>query len=98
MYLSISGRHIKGTSMSLVKFNTDADLDLELQSIKLSRPDCNTNAAAAKYAIMHYLSECEEKREIQKSLLKTIEELQELREQLQCYFSSQDELKRLLNS
>lgn len=82
--------------MSLVKFNTTSELDLELEAIKGSRPDCNTNAAAAKYAIKHYLAECEEKREVQKSLLTTIQELQELRQQLEFYFSAQDEIKRLL--
>jgi hypothetical protein len=96
MYLPIKVNISKGTHMSLVKFNTTTDLNLELDSIKRSRPDCNTNAAAAKHAIKHYLSECEQKREVQKSLLTTIQELQELREQLQFYFSAQDEIKRLL--
>ncbi len=96
MYLPIKASTIKGTHMALVKFNTTSDLDLELEAIKGSRPDCNTNAAAAKYAINHYLAECEEKREVQNSLLAALQELQELRQQLEIYFSVQNEIKRLV--
>jgi len=82
--------------MSLVKFNTDKDLDLELEAIKAIRPDCNTNAAAAKYAILNYLFECEHKRELQSQMVDLIEELNELRYHLSRYFESESEIKKRL--
>ena len=96
MYLPIKGNQQKGTYMSLVKFNTTSEIDLELQAIKLSRPDCNTNAAAAKYAIENYLSECEQKRELQKQLVHAIEELNELRYQVGRYFDSFEKINQWL--
>jgi hypothetical protein len=46
--------------MSLVKFETDSDIDLCIEGIKLAYPNVNTGAAAAKYALLNYQS-CVEK-------------------------------------
>jgi len=54
--------------MALVKFNTTEELDRELESIKMTQPNCNTNSSAAKHAIENYLSLEEELREVKQRL------------------------------
>lgn len=46
--------------MSLVKFETDSDIDLCIEGIKLAYPNVNTGAAAAKHALLNYQA-CVEK-------------------------------------
>lgn len=62
----------------LVKFITNEDLDLCLKSLQLSHPDCNTNAAAAKLALLNYQSECDHHRETKKELIEVTKKLQHL--------------------
>jgi type IV secretory pathway component VirB8 len=73
--------------MALVKFETNETLDKELAAIRLSRPNCNTNAACAKYAIENYISECEEHSETQARLNAAIFQLEEMKEQLRAFYS-----------
>lgn len=64
--------------MALVKFTTTEDLDRELESIKMTQPNCNTNAAAAKLAIENYLSLEEELNELKKRLHQSDELLRKI--------------------
>lgn len=97
MYLSIRDKHKKGNQMSLVKFNTTPELDLELESIRLSRPDCNTNAAAAKYAIENYLGECESYNEL-KSLYDDLhQEHEALKHHLSVKHSAEQQIQQIIS-
>lgn len=97
MYLPIKGKQQKGTYMSLVKFNTTSEIDLELESIKLSRPDCNTNAAAAKYAIENYLPQCESYNELKSLYDALLQEHDQLIRQLRIKQSAESQIEKLIS-
>lgn len=82
--------------MSLVKFNTTNEIDLELEAIKASRPDCNTNSAAAKYAIKNYLSTCEELRELSADYDDLKQELEQIKHFYAEKLSAEEQLQSLL--
>ncbi len=88
---------LKGTKiMALVKFETNSELDMELKSIQLSRPDCNTNAAAAKHAINNYLSTCEELRELAADYDDLKQELEQIKHFYAEKLAADNQLQALL--
>lgn len=97
MYLPIKENTAKGTYMSLVKFNTTSDLDLELEAIKGSRPDCNTNAAAAKYAIENYLAQCESYNELKSLYDALLQEHESLKHHLKVKQSAEQQIQQLIS-
>lgn len=96
MYLPIKVNTSKGIYMSLVKFNTTTELNLELDSIKLSR-GCNTNAAAAKYAIKNYLPQCESYNELKSLYDALFEEHETLKYHLKVKQSSEQQIQQLIS-
>lgn len=83
--------------MALVKFTTTSDIDLELEAIKLSRPDCNTNAAAAKYAIENYLGQCEAYNELKSMYDALLQEHESLKHHLRVKCSAQEQIQQIIS-
>lgn len=82
--------------MALVKFETNSELDMELKLIQLSRPDCNTNAAAAKHAINNYLSICEELSELSADYYDLKRKLEQIKHFYAENLAAENELQALL--
>lgn len=61
--------------MALVKFETDSELDLCIEGIKLAYPNVNTGSAAAKRALLHYQGCVEEINELRKRIYELESEL-----------------------
>lgn len=65
--------------MKEIKLIDSDELSLNLEAIKLSRPNCSTDAEATQYAILNYLSECEAHNETRKLLQSALDELEEIK-------------------
>lgn len=83
--------------MALVKFETNDSLDMELKSIQMARPNCNTNAAAAKHAIENYLSVEEELNEVKKKLEQSDELLRKIHTHYRQISLSKQMLEHAIN-
>lgn len=64
--------------MTVIKLMDSEDLDLELEAIKLSRPNCSTDAEAVQYAVLNYMAECEAHNETRKLLKLALNELEKI--------------------
>ena len=84
--------------MALVKFNTNENMDMELEAIKLSRPNCNTNAAAAKYAVENYLSTSEQLRELTRDYEQLLNQMEQIKETYIEKLEAEKNLKALLEA
>lgn len=63
--------------MALVKFESDSQLDLCIEGIKLAHPNVNTASAAAKRALLRYQGLVEEINELRNRIYELESELDE---------------------
>lgn len=70
--------HKEKVTMTVIKLIENEELGLELEAIKLSRPNCSTDAEAAQYAVLNYMAECEAHNETRKLLQLALSELERI--------------------
>ncbi|HIO13387.1 MAG TPA: hypothetical protein EYN13_07540 [Methylococcales bacterium] len=83
--------------MSLVKFETDSDIDFCIEGIKLAYPNVNTGAAAAKHALLNYQACVEKSDELFRENVRLSRLLSEARAALRLNADAEFNMTRVLN-
>lgn len=80
--------------MALVKFETNEELDLCIEGLKLAYHNVNTGSAAAKHALLNYQGCVEEINELHKEIINLKRLLHTANAALQLHSDAQFNIKR----